>query len=393
MNKAVFVSISLSLLSLTMGITILILLYTNNASSENCTPAENNDSYYNNKYKKRHQVFDKTLWNLMPRLSYELTNMTSPAEVVIIKQTGGGQCFSIEVCVGKVRSIQSKSISNGLSDIRYNFLIGGDGNIYVGSGWDVQSDQMPNAIDIAFIGSYSFDVLTDSMIDAAQYLLKVGLRQNKLTEEYILVAHNQTMSTESPGSNVYKEIIKWLHYDGRLTGFNSTISERFRIVSRLQWLAQPPTHEADLLKTPVPLVIIHHTSTESCISLAQCTYQVRQIQQFHMESNQWWDIGYSFLVGGDGAVYEGRGWKYEGAHTFGYNYKSIGVAFVGTFNSEKPPKNQIAAFKKLVGKGVELGYLEKDYKILGARQLYGTESPGTALQKEIETWPHWANQS
>lgn len=173
---------------------------------------------------------------------------------------------------------------------------------------------------------------------------------------------------------------------------NSTINERLRIVPRLQWLAQPPTHEADPLKTPVPLVIIQHTATESCISLAQCIYQVRHIQQFHIESNQWWDIGYNFLVGGDGAAFEGRGWKYEGAHTLGYNYKSIGVGFIGTFNVQLPPKNQIAAFKKLVAKGVELGYIQKDYKILAARQLYGTESPGAAFTKEIETWPHWSKQ-
>jgi len=29
----------------------------------------------------------------------------------------------------------------------------------------------------------------------------------------------------------------------------------------------------------------------------------------------WMDLGYSFLVGGDGKVYEGRGWNHQGAHT------------------------------------------------------------------------------
>lgn len=32
----------------------------------------------------------------------------------------------------------------------------------------------------------------------------------------------------------------------------------------------------------------------------------------------WDDIGYSFLVGQDGNVYEGRGWHHVGAHTQGY---------------------------------------------------------------------------
>lgn len=46
---------------------------------------------------------------------------------------------------------------------------------------------------------------------------------------------------------------------------------------------------------------------------------------------QWNDIGYNFLVGGDGAVYVGRGWDDEGAHTLGHNKRSIGIAFIGDF--------------------------------------------------------------
>jgi hypothetical protein len=34
---------------------------------------------------------------------------------------------------------------------------------------------------------------------------------------------------------------------------------------------------------------------------------------------QYCDIGYSFLIGGDGNVYEGRGWDRLGAHTEGFN--------------------------------------------------------------------------
>lgn len=38
----------------------------------------------------------------------------------------------------------------------------------------------------------------------------------------------------------------------------------------------------------------------------------------------WWDIGYSFMVGEDGNVYEGRGWDQVGAHTYGYNTVGLG---------------------------------------------------------------------
>ncbi|CAH1169610.1 unnamed protein product [Phaedon cochleariae] len=173
---------------------------------------------------------------------------------------------------------------------------------------------------------------------------------------------------------------------------NATLSRKVHVISRLQWLAQPPLQPTDPLRLPVPLVIVHHTATESCSSHAQCVFQTRHIQTFHIESNGWFDIGYNFLVGGDGDVYEGRGWKKEGAHTFSYNNQSIGVAFIGTFIKEPPPSNMINSFHKLIEKGVESGYLTKDYKIMAARQLHATESPGKSFYEVIKTWSHWTDK-
>lgn len=41
----------------------------------------------------------------------------------------------------------------------------------------------------------------------------------------------------------------------------------------------------------------------------------------------------SFLIGSDGNVYEGAGWHKVGAHTRGYNTRSMGVALIGNFQS------------------------------------------------------------
>lgn len=37
------------------------------------------------------------------------------------------------------------------------------------------------------------------------------------------------------------------------------------------------------------------------------------------------------MIGGDGRVYEGAGWHTVGAHTYGYNRKGLGIAFIGDF--------------------------------------------------------------
>lgn len=110
-----------------------------------------------------------------------------------------------------------------------------------------------------------------------------------------------------------------------------------------------------------------------------------------MESVNWDDIGYNFLVGGDGAAYEGRGWENQGAHTKGYNTGSICIAFIGTFTQYEPPARQINVAKRLIEEGVRLNKIAKDYKVYGHRQFYATESPGEKLFNLLVKWDHWGN--
>lgn len=124
---------------------------------------------------------------------------------------------------------------------------------------------------------------------------------------------------------------------------------------------------------------------------SECVLRVRLIQMFHMESRGWNDIGYNFLVGGDGSAYYGRGWDQEGAHTLGYNKYAIGIAFIGTFNTKPPPRQQIEACQKLIKRGVALGKIAKDYKLFGHRQLSSTLSPGDKLFELLKEWPHFVN--
>lgn len=111
-----------------------------------------------------------------------------------------------------------------------------------------------------------------------------------------------------------------------------------------------------------------------------------------MESQGWDDIGYNFLVGGDGSAYEGRGWDKEGAHTKGFNKRSICIAFIGTFNKVIPPQRQLIAAQMLIDQGVKMGKLEPDYQLYGHRQLIPSESPGAALYDIIKKWPHWTEE-
>lgn len=85
----------------------------------------------------------------------------------------------------------------------------------------------------------------------------------------------------------------------------------------------------------------------------------------------------------------GRGWDKVGAHTRAYNRKTICIAFIGTFQVDKPPAKQLCAAYQLLAQGVALGKLTIDYELYGHRQLTSTDSPGDSLFKIIQTWKHW----
>lgn len=210
-------------------------------------------------------------------------------------------------------------------------------------------------------------VVTILMIGLVYFLITYTMYEKKLEENY------SKLSKDSNYSNLPPQRV-------------------LRMISRKDWLAQPPNNVLDDLEIPVNRIIITHTATEMCETQAACTLSVRIMQTFHMESRGWDDIGYNFIIGGDGAVYEGRGWDKQGAHTLGWNKGSIGVAFIGTFTKQTPPERQLKASFQLFEKGVGLKKLDENYKIYAHRQLIATESPGEAFYGVIKTWPHWTDK-
>lgn len=90
---------------------------------------------------------------------------------------------------------------------------------------------------------------------------------------------------------------------------------------------------------------------------------VRNIQDFHMQTRKWDDIGYNFIIGRDGTVYVGRGWLYAGAHSRDYNKRSICIAFIGNFNDETPSDESLLAAQRLINRGVDVRKLNENYRV------------------------------
>lgn len=170
-----------------------------------------------------HSVFYKEEWR--GKRFTRKTRMPHPVGLVIISHTSTNFCKNFYNCARILRGIQNSHMFKGFWDIGTNFAIGGDGNIYVGRGWDVLNCHPHLSIGISFIGNYDFDNLDANMEDAAQRLLQQGVTLGKLSEDYLLVGHNQTCRTHqrSPGEYVYRKIKTWTHFYDKTINYVSNI--------------------------------------------------------------------------------------------------------------------------------------------------------------------------
>ncbi|XP_076240325.1 peptidoglycan recognition protein S2 [Calliopsis andreniformis] len=167
---------------------------------------------------------------------------------------------------------------------------------------------------------------------------------------------------------------------------------RPNIISREEWGAKPPKSSLrNLAVDPPPYIIIHHSASNGCTTRAICQAKVRNFQNYHMNEKGWEDIGYNFLIGEDGNVYEGRGWGKHGAHSVAYNSKSIGICIIGNFVDRNLSPAAIKAVKSLISYGVTIGKIDDNYTLLGHRQTASTICPGDSLYRLIQTWPNWSS--
>lgn len=61
-----------------------------------------------------------------------------------------------------------------------------------------------------------------------------------------------------------------------------------------------------------------------------------------------WYVGYTFFIEKDGEIIRARQDDETGAHTVGYNDKSIGICLAGNFDIELPTKQQEISLGKLL---------------------------------------------
>ena len=132
-------------------------------------------------------------------------------------------------------------------------------------------------------------------------------------------------------------------------------------------------------------ITVHHTSELPGMTTNHDRSTVLNIQRLH-HGHGWADIGYHFLVGRDGRVYEGRSLRAQGAHAGNneLNQHNLGIALIGDFMTQLPNRAQLDTLSKMITH-YQSTYRISSQRVYGHRDLKATLCPGDRLYA-------WLNQ-
>ncbi|XP_042537432.1 peptidoglycan recognition protein 3 [Dipodomys spectabilis] len=317
-------------------------------------------------------IISRKEWEARPLTCTAL--LSPPVAYLITEQLMGMECQEQNSCSQKLRVLQSHSVHNkGWCDMAFNFLVGDDGRVYEGVGWHVQGLHTQGynnvSLGIAFFGNKIGSSPSPAALAAAEGLVFYAIQMGHLSPRYVqplLLKEKNCLAPTNPKTP--KKACP-------------------HITPRSTWEARE-THCPQML-LPAKYVIIIHTAGTSCNVSTACQINIRNTQSFHMDKQGFCDIGYHFLVGQDGGVYEGVGWHIQGSHTYGYNDIALGIAFMGNFVEKPPNAAALEAAQDLIQCAVLQGYLAPNYLLMGHSDVANTLSPGKALYDIIKTWPHF----
>ncbi|XP_026832740.1 peptidoglycan-recognition protein LC isoform X5 [Drosophila erecta] len=144
-----------------------------------------------------------------------------PVSLVIALPTNSENCNTQALCVLRVRLLQSYDIESSQKlDIAYNFLIGGDGNVYVGRGWDKMGAHMNDtyydsrSLSFAYIGSFKTLQPSDKQLNVTRLLLEHGVKLGKIAPNYRFTSSSKLIPsvTDFKADALYSSFANWTHW-------------------------------------------------------------------------------------------------------------------------------------------------------------------------------------
>uniref|UniRef100_T1J1Z0 Peptidoglycan recognition protein family domain-containing protein n=1 Tax=Strigamia maritima TaxID=126957 RepID=T1J1Z0_STRMM len=119
------------------------------------------------------------------------------------------------------------------------------------------------------------------------------------------------------------------------------------VIRRKDWGATNEIPKLDKIRRELsPWMMVHHTAGASCTTTDECKKLIKDIETFEMTVQHANEILSHFFIGGDGNIYEGRGWYYADEYIPGHGL-FLSVSFIGDYRIKNAPANMLAAFDKL----------------------------------------------
>jgi hypothetical protein len=151
-----------------------------------------------------------------------------------------------------------------------------------------------------------------------------------------------------------------------------------QMVSRREWGSMPMRSNYDMMDR-IDKITVHHTGEIPGMIGRPDPELMQAMQRFHQETKGWADIGYHYLVGVDGRVYEGRPPSAQGAHVGGArNRHNLGISVIGDFQQHRPAAQQVATLQQLL-LTMQGRYAVPSTQVFGHRELGPTVCPGDHL--------------
>ncbi|XP_070499666.1 peptidoglycan recognition protein 3-like [Chironomus tepperi] len=323
---------------------------------------------------------DRSKWGALPPKSSNIPKLDVPIKRIIIGHTGGNFCSNETECIETMKSLQF--INPDLEDIAYNFLIGGDGKIYEGRGFNYQGQHTKNldatefnsiGICIAFIGNYARTVPSFEQYDLLRDFIETFVKNQLITKDYIVVLQDDLVYSETKAVTLNNVIRNLQNY-----------RPLQKIYRREEWGAQRNKGIPTPYNIPMKQVVIDHSLTPQCENLNDCKARARSLQDQSLD-RFFDDISYNIFFGANGLVFEGRGWDFEESHRIGFNSKVIDIGAIGNFTSVSPDQGMVGAMLQVFDDAMALGKLTNDYKIFGLND-FGGSGPGAAFMQLIKAW-------
>ena len=98
----------------------------------------------------------------------------------------------------------------------------------------------------------------------------------------------------------------------------------------------------------IKYIICHHAGGTDLNPLADTSNHTAEMVDAWHKAKGWDGIGYNWFIEKSGLVKKGRDENKIGAHTIGYNDKSIGICLAGNFDATLPTKEQTESLRKLL---------------------------------------------